>query len=135
MQPEPPSKGRRFRKLLGIVTVAAILCTTGLYWFRGAPFDRAAWLDDAQIQQGVRLKMADRLVARRTLEGMSRSQVVALLGSPPRQEYFPEYELVYWLGRERKPLFSFMFISIDSEWLAVKFGDNQRVSKAKILRD
>lgn len=135
MPSEPPSKGRRFLKLLGMLTVAAILCTTGLYWFRGAPFDRAAWLDDAQIRQGVRLQMADRLVARRTLIGMSRSGVVALLGAPPRQEYFPAYELVYWLGRERKPLFSFMFISTDSEWLAVKFGGNQRVSEAKILRD
>jgi len=135
MQPEPPSKGRRVRKLLGILTVAALLCTAGLYCFRGAPFDRAAWLDEAEVRSGVRLRMADRLVARRTLQGESRAEVVELLGSPPPQGYFPEYDLVYWLGHERKPPLSFMFISIDSEWLGVKFGKNQRVSEVKILRD
>jgi hypothetical protein len=41
---------------------------------------------------------------------------VALLGEPPKTEYFKEFDLVYYLGPERG------FMGIDSEWLVLKLG-------------
>jgi len=54
------------------------------------------------------------------LRGMTREEVVSLLGAPPEPTYFTEYDLVYWLGPER--------------WLAIKFGRDGRVSKTALLR-
>lgn len=73
--------------------------------------------------------MADQLIAHGTLEGRTRSEIVDLLGEPPPTGYFREWDLVYWLGPERG------FISIDSEWLVIRFDENDRVADHKIARD
>lgn len=76
----------------------------------------------------VRLEMVDDLLRRYKLVGMSRMELEKLLGKPPPTKYFHNYDYVYWLGPERG------FISIDSEWLCVKFkGDT--VVEARICRD
>lgn len=110
-----------------------ILIIVGIFaasvWFRGQPFDRTAWHDDARVRAGIRLQMADRLIARHTLKGMTRDEVLWLLGQPPSTDYFHDWDLVYWLGRERS------YISIDSEWLVLRFGTNGRVSEVQIVRD
>jgi outer membrane protein assembly factor BamE (lipoprotein component of BamABCDE complex) len=72
--------------------------------------------------------MADDLVRTRRLDGMTRAQVIALLGEPPKTPYFKDYDLVYLLGPERGSL------RIDSEWLVVKFGRDGRAD-ARIARD
>ena len=95
----------------------------------GTPFDSVAWQAHAQVQQGVRLKMADRLVAWRTLQGKTRQQVVDLLGKPSDEGYFRNWDLVYWLGNEGG------FISIDSEWLVVRLGKDDRVADCRIVKD
>ena len=96
---------------------------------RGAEFNRERWSDSDQTRTGVRQKMADRLIARGTLQGMTRTQVFGLLGEPPPTEYFKNWDLVYWLGPERG------FISIDSEWLVVRLAADGRVDDCQILRD
>ena len=73
--------------------------------------------------------MADRIVARHVLRGMTSSQVTDMLGKPPATDYFREWDLVYWLGPERG------FLSIDSEWLVVKLDQNEVVADFKIVRD
>jgi hypothetical protein len=73
--------------------------------------------------------MADRLVARRTLLGKTRSEVVELLGEPPQTGYFKQWDLVYCLGLERG------FIRIDSEWLVVRLDQNSRVEANQIVTD
>lgn len=73
--------------------------------------------------------MADDLVKKRKLIGLSRPEVVALLGEPSKTEYFKEFDLVYYLGPERG------FISIDSEWLVLKLGHDGRVEVAKVAHD
>jgi hypothetical protein len=45
-------------------------------------------------------------------------------------DYFKDWDLVYWLGREREA-----FIGIDSEWLVVRFDTKGRVRDYKIIRD
>ena len=78
--------------------------------------------------ESVRLNMVDDLLRRYKLVGMSRTELEALLGKPPPTGYFANYDYVYWLGPERG------FISIDSEWLCIKFKDDI-VIDAKICRD
>jgi hypothetical protein len=116
-----------------VLAVSAILLLAILaiwqVWFPGRAFDAAAWQDEAQVQQGVRLKMADRLIARNTLYRKSRAEVVQLLGEPPPTGYFADWDLVYWLGPERG------FISIDSEWLVLRLDQDRRVVHYRIVRD
>ncbi len=97
--------------------------------FPGRAFDAAAWNDKAQVESGVRLSMADRLLADGVLVGRTRAEVVAMLGEPPPTGYFAEWDLVYWLGPERG------FISIDSEWLVARLGSDGRVTHAQLVRD
>src|SRR5262245_48607540 len=98
-------------------------------WLPGAPFDRDGWHDPQQVKEGVRLTMADRLIARRALDGMTRNEVVNLLGEPPRTGYFSHWDLVYWLGPERG------WCGIDSEWLVIRLGNDGRVAECRIARD
>jgi hypothetical protein len=95
----------------------------------GRAFDAALWSDERQIQDGVRLGMADRLLADGTLIGRTRAEVVAMLGEPPPTPYFNDWDLVYRLGMERG------YISIDSEWLVARLGPDGRVVQARIVTD
>lgn len=113
---------------VGGLAVAAALFLSG-WWFRGQLLDPVAWRDESLVGTGIRLEMADRLVARGILTGMSRTEVVELLGEPPPTEYFRNWDLVYWLGPERG------FISIDSEWLVVRFDERGRVAEYEIVRN
>lgn len=93
-------------------------------------FDSAVWKESLGRQDdAVRLRMVDDLLRRHRLCGMREDELIALLGKPPKTDYFSDYQLVYWLGPERG------FISIDSEWLAVRIGPDQRVIDARIVRD
>jgi hypothetical protein len=77
----------------------------------------------------IRLRMVDDLLHRHRLRGMTREEVVSLLGTPPETNYFPDYDLVYWLGSKR-------YRGFDSAWwLAIKFGGDGRVSKTALVRD
>lgn len=93
-------------------------------------FDSAVWKASLVRQDDpIRLRMVDDLLRRYRLRGMREDELIALLGRPPKTDYFSDYQIVYWLGPERG------FISIDSEWLAVRVGPDQRVIDARIVRD
>ncbi|MBE9160114.1 hypothetical protein IQ265_25295 [Nodosilinea sp. LEGE 06152] len=76
-----------------------------------------------------RLCMADDLVAKYILLGRPQAGVVDLLGTPEPENSFSDYDMVYVLGPERR------FISIDYEWLVIKFDAAGHVNEAKILTD
>ncbi|MBV1857517.1 MAG: outer membrane protein assembly factor BamE, partial [Nannocystaceae bacterium] len=103
--------------ILGLVTVRTL--------FPGRAFDAVAWQADADD----RGPMADRLVARGSLAGLTRGQVVDLLGEPPDTDYFRDWDLVYHLGMERG------LFSIDSEWLLLKLGPDGHVAEVRINTD
>ncbi len=108
------------------------LCLVGRAFYSretARPFDPAAWQDPVRMEQGVRLAMADRLVVRRTLIGKTRTEVVTLLGKPSDEGYFRDWDLVYWLGPERG------YMSIDSEWLVVRIGPEDKAVECRIVRD
>jgi hypothetical protein len=93
-------------------------------------FDSVVWKRNLDSQDDpIRLRMVDDLLRRYRLRGMREDELIALLGRPPKTNYSSDYQLVYWLGPERG------FISIDSEWLAVRIGPDQRVIEARIVRD
>ncbi|WP_017299363.1 hypothetical protein [Nodosilinea nodulosa] len=94
-------------------------------------FNPTQWNDPALSSgpQYVRLCMVDKLLAKYLLLGRSRAGVLELLGAPEPEKSFPDYDLVYLLGPERK------FISIDSEWLVIKLDAAGYVSDAKLMTD
>lgn len=121
---------RRLSRVVAFFLVMAFVSLAAhRTWYPGRAFDRQAWLDDDQGAQGARLKMADRMIARRTLLGRTQAEVVAMLGEPKANGYLADWDLAYRLGPERG------FISIDSEWLALRLDDQQRIIEARIVRD
>jgi len=119
------------KKLKVVFVLVAVALTGGLIWYMlrpGRHFDPSRWKTSA-TPASVRLRMADDLVENKKLIGLTRQEVVARLGEPPKTEYFKEFDLVYYLGPERG------FISIDSEWLVLKLGPDGRVKRATIARD
>ena len=73
--------------------------------------------------------MVDDLLYHHKLDGMTRSEVVSLIGEPDVTDYFKEYDMVYRLGMERG------FISIDSEWLVFRLNATDVVIEHNIVRD
>lgn len=71
----------------------------------------------------MRLRMVDDLLARKRLDGLSRAEVLELLG-PPAGETPEARELRWLLGPARA------FLRIDGEWLWVAFDGDGRVARA-----
>lgn len=123
---------RRVLALVGIVLAIGLSVLAARHWWttRPLPFDRAVWnskpsgLDDFR-----RHRMADELVEQRSLIGLSRDQVLAMLGEPTKTSHFRDFDLVYVLGDERG------WISIDSEWLVMRLDADGHVSTAELVRD
>lgn len=93
-------------------------------------FDAVQWKNEKLVnsRDPIRIRMVDDLLNKNELIGMSKSGVNDLLGIPPKTGYFSNYDYVYWLGPERG------FMSIDSEWLVIKF-ENNKVVEVKITTD
>jgi hypothetical protein len=115
---------------VGYVMVVLLVFIVVRSWSSSLPFDAATWRnEEISTTNGTRVRMADRLVDSHALLNKSRGDVVSMLGEPPPTEYFRDWDLVYYLGPERG------FISIDSEWLVVRFDDDGRVTDCQIVRD
>jgi hypothetical protein len=111
---------------VGLSTLAAVN-----YWkTRPLPFDRTVWNAEPEDADDFRRhRMADWLLKQRRLLGMSRTEIVSMLGEPAKTSHFRSYDLVYVLGNERG------WISIDSEWLLMRLDGSGHVSMAEIRRD
>jgi hypothetical protein len=84
---------------------------------------------DTTLSRGVlavRGCMVSDLLDKHVLQGMSRADVVALIGEPDPKDVFPEYDLVYWLGPERG------LIGTDSEYLVIKLDRASRVTSVEL---
>jgi hypothetical protein len=125
----------RFHWRYAVLVLAALLVASGTYrfWQYGpTAFDPVAWRNGDNVAAGSdapRLRMADGLVRSGMLRGQSAAAVRDLLGPASPTEKWRDWDLVYWLGPERGP------ISIDSEWLVVRFDRNGVVSEARVVRD
>lgn len=76
-----------------------------------------------------RLEMADDLIARGRLEGLTRAKVLKLLGQPNATGRFQAGDFAYRLGLERN------YMPVDFEWLVIHFDDQDRVAKHWITTD
>jgi hypothetical protein len=94
-------------------------------------FTAAAWHDTVAAfgPRAVRGCIVDDFLRSHRLYGRSRAEIVALLGQPPKTDYFREYDLVYWLGPERS------LMSIDSEWLVFRLDTSGRVAQYGLVTD
>jgi hypothetical protein len=118
--------------------VAIVGATVGLSLLpKRAPktLDMALWHDEASIENGVRQKLADQLVASGSLMGKSREEVVQLLGEPlldeppPPTPDFKCYDVVYVLGLQPG------YFGIDHEWLVIRLGPDGCAAEARIVTD
>lgn len=116
---------RRSLILIFVVWSAATLLA---YWWikpRAQAFNASAWQADADsFRGGSRWQMADDLIAKKALLGMTRAKVVSLLGTPT-SDNFPEWDCAYWLGPN----------GIDDWWLALRFDANDCVVESRIVPD
>ena len=94
------------------------------------PFDSLKWQNEELVnsRNPLRIRMVDDMLKKHNLVGMTKENLIALLGVPPKTDYFSSYDFVYWLGPERG------FLSIDSEWLVIKL-ENGTVVEALVVRD
>lgn len=118
------------RWIKGLVFAAAGAAIVYAVFFGPLPIVRSWWQDDNWLDPlHKRHRIADGLVLTGALVGKSRAEVVAMLGEPPKTDYFEAWSLVYILGSERG------FFSIDSEWLVMRLDDAGSVTQAAIVRD
>jgi len=92
-------------------------------------FDSERWKRVERVDDQTRIQMIEHLMWSGKLDGLSRSELVALLGQPSEAGYFREHDYVYWLGDERS------LFSIDSEWLVLDVDAAGRVSRYEVVRD
>lgn len=94
-----------------------------------ATFVQSQWMDTALVRSklAVRGCMVDDLLERHELRGMTRAQVVGLIGEPDTTRDLPEYDLVYWLGPQRG------LIGTDSEYLVMKLDKTHRVTSVELV--
>lgn len=102
---------------------------------RSVAFDPVAWrIHGGPISSPVGIKredtvrvwMVDDLLRRYQFKGMTREEVVRLLGEPNTTSYFKNWDMVYWLGYQRG------FMGLDYEWLVLRLDEGQKVTEYKI---
>lgn len=130
-----PYSGARGRAV-GCVAGLLLVLLTGVigYGFKTGylpvrPFDSDRWKRVERVDDQARIQMIEHLMWSKKLDGLSRSELVALLGPPSDAGYFRDRDYVYRLGDERG------LFSIDSEWLVVDVDAGGRVSQYEIVRD
>ena len=115
--------------LLALVALAVVALGGWTWW--GTQFSPEAWQrNERRVLTGApRIDMVNDLLSEHALVGRTHSEAVALLGEPEDTDYFADFDMVYWLGPERG------FISIDSEWLVLRLGEDGRVTERRVVSD
>jgi len=91
------------KSLKGILVFALVLLIAASVRYvvlPGRRFDPVLWKNE-EAPSAVRLRMADDLLDSGRMYGLTRSEVLSLLGERPETEYFKEYDFVYHVGPER----------------------------------
>ncbi len=115
--------------LLGLVGLLFVGYAFQAGYLPVRPFDASLWRQVRTADNHVRLRMVEWLLRSGQLDGLTRPQVIAVLGQPDGGSYFKEWDFVYWLGPERG------HFGIDSEWLVIRLGPDGRVADYRVVRD
>ena len=96
------------------------------------PFVSNVWKNTPAVfsHDSVRLRMCDDFLEGHCIVGMSRGEVILLIGEPDQTEYFKSYDMVYMLGQETDSYFA-----MDSQWLVLDLNDSERVVSYDIVVD
>ncbi len=102
---------------------------------RQIPFDSVAWkrADEIENHRTVRSQMVDQLIGSGRLDGLKPLEVEKLLGSPLRDMNSAgvdgqRWNMAYFLGWERSG-----FMSLDDEFLVIRFDAQGRVAEYRIV--
>lgn len=121
---------RRKKSLLIPLVLAAALLIYLDPWGSGRPFDAIEWREAStrwnETADYPRRALADGLIKRGDLIGLTRSQTRAMLGEPHSKDWpmkASESKDHYLIGPER------VFLFIDDEWLYLAFDDHGRVER------
>lgn len=90
-------------------------------------FNSSVWKSNLTTNNNIKQRMVHDLLENHKLKDLSVTEIDALLGKPPKSEYFKECDYLYWLGPEGG-------LSVDSEWLCLQIKDGI-VEDFKILTD
>ena len=113
-----------------LLATAALLCGCHHRSSNPRPFESAVWkAQHREFQDKTRCDMVDSLLRDHPLVGLSKAEVIGLLGEQDDPSYFRSWDLRYWMGQEHGWL-----PAIDSEWLVIRFKDG-RVSEYAIVSD
>jgi len=118
--------------LLAVVALAAFaLVRTMDPQQASMPFEPAMWADEEALRQrpNLRRSMANDLMDNHLSKGMSRQDVIALIGHPTDTGHFQDRDLVYRLGDEGG------YISVDSAWLVIDLDEAGKVTGFETVTD
>ena len=91
-------------------------------------FDPAKW-KSADLDGRVRAEMLPDLLNRHPLQGMSKTEVISLLGEPTPTDKWEGADMIYVLGNDGS------YTPIDHEWLLIKLDGQGRVSSFETVKD
>ena len=109
----------RWLNLLVLIPLAA--CTPS------GEFDAERW-KEADLTSRDRAEMVAALERQHPLKGMTRSEVIRLLGEPTPTDKWDEWDMIYVLGPTD-------YMPIDHEWLVIKLDERGRVSDYRVTSD
>lgn len=121
---------------LGLIIGRVLLGDVVAYYWHRKDFNAELWRSQEGKVDMHRwppcLCMVDDLMESGTLDGLTREEVINLLGTP-HSKGFPggaeDCKINYHLGPERG------FLRIDSEWLIIDFDEDGKVKRYGIYRD
>jgi hypothetical protein len=127
--------------VLIVVLVGALLYPTIQQQLHSQRFEASMWraAGDLSTAWPIRLRMVDDLTAHQQLVGLTRADLVALLGAPDDVEAFRErsrradddtWDLGYELGPQRGPI-----VRIDNDWLLFDLDATGRVGRLVVAHD
>lgn len=129
----PRSKWSALRRKKGLLIPLVLVAALLIYldpWGSGQPFDAIVWREAntrwSDTADYPRRALADGLIKRGDLIGLTRSQTRAMLGEPHSKDWpmkASESKDHYLIGPER------FFLFIDDEWLYLAFDDHGRVER------
>lgn len=94
----------------------------------GNSFDQAQW-KNADLNGRARADMVPDLQKRYRLQGMTRSQITALLGPPTPTDKWTGTDMIYVLGNDGS------IFPIDNEWLLIKLDPQGHVASVRRVTD
>ena len=122
---------RRSRVLLVVGILAAASAGYWVVYRCPLPFVASWW--NVDVDEGTtlqtRYRIADYLALTGRLKGVTRPEIVALLGQPAETDKFRRHGMLYVLGPERG------LFRIDYEWLAIDLDPSGKVSNVAVVRD